>query len=115
MADYYATDEIRRTIAVSVHNDLPPGKWISASAENVLGFGAATYFFARSIYNEYKVPIGIINSSVGGTPIEAWISEEGLEEFPLYVRYAWADNPEGANLYNIEGLPASPFEAAVSK
>jgi sialate O-acetylesterase len=28
---------------------------------------------------------------------------------PLYVRYAWADNPEDANLYNKEGLPASPF------
>lgn len=28
---------------------------------------------------------------------------------PVYVRYAWADNPEGANLYNKEGLPASPF------
>jgi rhamnogalacturonyl hydrolase YesR len=30
---------------------------------------------------------------------------------PLRVRYAWADNPESANLYNREGLPASPFEA----
>jgi sialate O-acetylesterase len=29
---------------------------------------------------------------------------------PVYVRYAWANNPEGANLYNKEGLPASPFE-----
>jgi sialate O-acetylesterase len=28
---------------------------------------------------------------------------------PVAVRYAWADNPENANLYNIEGLPASPF------
>lgn len=28
---------------------------------------------------------------------------------PVAVRYAWADNPEGANLYNKEGLPASPF------
>jgi sialate O-acetylesterase len=28
---------------------------------------------------------------------------------PMYVRYAWADNPFGANLYNKEGLPASPF------
>jgi hypothetical protein len=28
---------------------------------------------------------------------------------PMYVRYAWSDNPEGANLYNREGLPASPF------
>jgi sialate O-acetylesterase len=34
---------------------------------------------------------------------------------PVYVRYAWADNPEGANLYNIEGLPASPFEARPDK
>ena len=30
---------------------------------------------------------------------------------PVAVRYAWADNPEGANLYNEEGLPASPFAA----
>jgi sialate O-acetylesterase len=32
---------------------------------------------------------------------------------PVAVRYAWADNPEGANLYNKEGLPASPFEARI--
>ena len=31
----------------------------------------------------------------------------------LYVRYAWADNPEGTNLYNKEGLPAPPFEATI--
>lgn len=66
----------------SVHKELPAAKWISSSPENVLGFGAVTFFFARSIYNEYKVPIGIINSSVGGTPIEAWTSEEGLKKFP---------------------------------
>jgi len=34
---------------------------------------------------------------------------------PVFVRYAWADNPEGANLYNAEGLPASPFEAVLTK
>ena len=28
---------------------------------------------------------------------------------PVYIRYAWADNPDFANLYNKEGLPASPF------
>ena len=33
---------------------------------------------------------------------------------PVFVRYAWADNPEGANLYNSKGLPASPFSAKVS-
>jgi sialate O-acetylesterase len=30
-------------------------------------------------------------------------------KYPVAVRYAWADDPEGANLYNREGLPASPF------
>ncbi|UPL51203.1 sialate O-acetylesterase [Hymenobacter sublimis] len=33
---------------------------------------------------------------------------------PVAVRYAWADNPEGANLYNKEGLPASSFQASVA-
>ena len=33
---------------------------------------------------------------------------------PVYVRYAWADNPDRANLYNREGFPASPFEAEVT-
>ena len=28
---------------------------------------------------------------------------------PVAIRYAWSNNPEGANLYNREGLPASPF------
>jgi sialate O-acetylesterase len=68
-----------------VHGDLPQGKWMPASPQNVPGFGALTFFFARAIYEEYKVPIGIINSSVGGTPIEAWISEEGLREIPFYA------------------------------
>lgn len=66
----------------SVHKELQAGKWISASPENVLDFGAVTFFFARNLYRENKVPVGIINSSVGGTPIEAWIGEEGLKEIP---------------------------------
>lgn len=68
--------------AGKVHDDLPASKWIEATGKNVLSFGAATYFFAKQIYEKYHVPIGIINSSVGGTPVEAWISEEGLKEFP---------------------------------
>lgn len=31
---------------------------------------------------------------------------------PVAVRYAWVDNPKGANLYNKEGLPASPFRTS---
>jgi len=68
-----------------VHADLPPGKWVKADGKGVLSFGAASYFFAKQLYNKYKVPIGLINSSVGGTPIQAWISEEGLKSAPQYT------------------------------
>ena len=34
---------------------------------------------------------------------------------PVYVRYAWADNPHRANLRNAEGLPAAPFRATIKK
>ena len=62
--------------------DLLLGKWMAANPQDVLAFGAVSYFFAREIHTKHKVPIGIINASVGGTPIEAWISEEGLKDFP---------------------------------
>ncbi|MES2517459.1 MAG: sialate O-acetylesterase [Bacteroidota bacterium] len=61
--------------------DFLQGEWKVANPKDVLTFGAVTYFFARDIYEKYKVPIGIINSSVGGTPIEAWISEGGYKNF----------------------------------
>jgi sialate O-acetylesterase len=52
--------------------------------DEVRPFSAVAYFFARTLYEKYHVPIGLINSSVGGTPIEAWISEEEVEGFFYY-------------------------------
>lgn len=62
-------------------DDLPFGYWKSAVGEDVRPFSAVAYFFALSIYKETGVPIGIINASIGGTPIEAWTSEQGLRDF----------------------------------
>ncbi|HEX2945951.1 MAG TPA: sialate O-acetylesterase [Clostridia bacterium] len=45
-------------------------------------------------------------ASIEGDRVVVWA--DGVAK-PVYARYAWADNPEGANLYNREGLPASPF------
>jgi sialate O-acetylesterase len=61
--------------------DLPTGFWKSAVGDDVRPFSAVAYFFAKKIYEKYHVPIGLINSSVGGTPIEAWTSEEGVKDF----------------------------------
>lgn len=46
------------------------------------------------------------NAIIEGNKVIVW--NDSIKN-PVYVRYAWADNPEGANLYNKEGLPASPF------
>ena len=62
-------------------DDFPAGNWVPAIGDQVRPFSAVAFFFARDLYEKYHVPIGIINSSVGGTPIEAWISEEGLKDF----------------------------------
>ncbi|NEU70163.1 sialate O-acetylesterase [Spirosoma agri] len=63
-------------------SDLPNGQWSAAVGEAVRPFSAVAYFFAKKLYEKYHVPIGIINASVGGTPIEAWTSEAGLTDFP---------------------------------
>lgn len=62
--------------------DYSEGSWSAANPRNVLKFSVVAYFFAKKLYEKYHIPIGIINASVGGTPIEAWTSEDGLREFP---------------------------------
>jgi sialate O-acetylesterase len=63
-------------------DELLTGSWKEANPENVLNFSAVAYFFAKKVYEKYEVPVGLINASVGGTPIEAWISEAGFSHFP---------------------------------
>jgi sialate O-acetylesterase len=68
--------------------DLDNGSWQPANPESVLNFSAVAYFFAKEIYDKYKIPIGLINASLGGSPAEAWISEETLKNFPHYYNEA---------------------------
>ncbi|MGI9467457.1 MAG: sialate O-acetylesterase [Rubripirellula sp.] len=50
------------------------GAWQVCSPETVSSFSATAYFFGRKLQQELNVPVGLINSSVGGTAIEAWTS-----------------------------------------
>jgi sialate O-acetylesterase len=74
----------------TVHDDLPSGRWESANPETVPHFSATAYFFARALFDKYHVPIGLINASVGGTPVESWLSEDALKAFPEYFERAQA-------------------------
>ncbi len=57
------------------------GNWKNCEPENVCNFSATAYYFGLMLYNVLKVPIGLINSSWGGTRIEPWISENGFQKF----------------------------------
>ncbi len=60
------------------------GRWEHADSQNVRTITAVGYFFAKYLYEKYKVPIGLISSNMGGSSAEAWISEESIKSFPMY-------------------------------
>ena len=68
----------------AAQHDFKGGGWQKATPENVLKFSAVAWYFADEFYKKYHVPIGLINASLGGSPAEAWISEDALKEFPAY-------------------------------
>ena len=58
------------------------GQWRACAPETVGGFSAVLYFFGREIHREVGVPVGLVNTSVGGTPIESWVSAETQSSAP---------------------------------
>ena len=59
-------------------------KWKVCNEESIGEFSALGYFFADYIQKEIGVPIGIIDASLGGSPIESWLPEAQIEEFPQF-------------------------------
>ena len=55
------------------------GGWQECSPETVSNFSALAYFFAREIWQHLGIPVGVIDSSWGGTSAEAWISAQSME------------------------------------
>lgn len=62
--------------------DIKGGHWEKAGQDSVGRFSAVGWFFAKDLYQRFKVPIGIISSNMGATPIEAWMSVDALHDFP---------------------------------
>ncbi len=64
------------------------GSWVVCSPETVGAFSAAGYFFGREIHQKIGAPVGLINSSFGGTPVEAWTSMEAQSKLADYKTIA---------------------------
>ncbi len=58
------------------------GRWVVCSPKTVAGFSAAAYFFGRELHKQLNVPVGLINSSWGGTPIQGWTSVKAHQNVP---------------------------------
>jgi len=77
--------KIDREINSIPQNNVNSSKsWQVCDPSTVGEFTAVGYFFAKNIHEKLKIPIGIINSSWGGTNIETWISREGFENSNEY-------------------------------
>lgn len=92
-----------------IHDDLPAAKWVATTPTTVLDVSAASFYFARQLYQKYHVPIGLIASAWDGSAIEPWISAEGFKGMPkfedqiknfrdtAYMNRANAARPAGGN------------------
>jgi sialate O-acetylesterase len=77
--------------------DIPASTWVTCSPETAAQFSAVAFFFGKDIQADQKVPIGLIDSTWGGTPAEAWTSTRALSEnaslMPVFA--SWAKAMEG--------------------
>ncbi|MBA4168232.1 MAG: hypothetical protein H0X41_11960 [Chitinophagaceae bacterium] len=88
--------------------DSTGGKWLGTSPETVGDFSATAYFYARKLHQELHVPIGIIQSSIGGTPAEAWTSKAYLARLKSFDKKI-------AALENLQASARSGQQAAGSE
>ena len=85
--------------------------WQVCDPSTVGEFTAVGYFFAKSIYEKLKIPVGIISSNWGGTNIETWISREAFESSDEYKEMI-ARMPK-VNLDSIAKLKVSGFSKRI--
>ncbi|MEL7533748.1 MAG: sialate O-acetylesterase, partial [Bacteroidota bacterium] len=119
--------QVEKAVASSPRFDCK-GSWAIADAASLKDFSAVAYHFAKELQTDLGVPVGIIHSSWGGTPAEAWMSREQLEQVAVFkpnldkydeaVR-TYRNNPQAPNptyyrnptcLYNAMLAPIIPYE-----
>lgn len=83
-------ERIRQFIVPDKYNykapekDVDNGAWLPATSEFIKDFSAVAYFFAKKVQTETGVPIGLINSALGGSPAQSWISEPAIKQYSKF-------------------------------
>ncbi len=76
--------QVAREIGFAPKDDVSSDGWQAVTPATAARFSAVAYLFGRELQRRYAVPIGLIESSWGGTPAECWISAGGLRRFPEF-------------------------------
>lgn len=76
---------VKKRIAKTPQENLEEGDWWECSPVSSPRFSAVAYFFGRALYLKLKVPIGLINTSWGGTVAETWTSPDAIEKNPDFA------------------------------
>lgn len=77
---------VKRAVAKQPQDDCL-GEWVECSPETAADFSAVGYYFGKELYQKLRTPVGLINSSYGGSPAEAWTSRDTLNNNPLLKIY----------------------------
>lgn len=72
---------VHRKTAITPQKDVSKAEWIVTERSNFNRLSAVAYYFAKSIHQQERIPIGIIHSSWGGSPIETFMSPSALADF----------------------------------
>nr|WP_121273177.1 sialate O-acetylesterase [Pedobacter schmidteae] len=109
---------VKKGMAFTPVQDVASDKgWVSVNPQSVLDFSAVAYFFAKDLYEKYKVPIGVINSSVGGTPAQSWVNNESLKHLPEYDKVAQRlkDTSEVSRILNAHALKSAAWYKSIKE
>lgn len=77
--------KIDRTVAAAPADTVKTTGWQATTPETVGKFTAIGYYFARDLFQKLNVPIGLVNSSWGGTSVESWLSPAALASSPAFA------------------------------
>jgi sialate O-acetylesterase len=81
--------KVQNDLALKPLKDLKTApQWVVCSPETVGDFTAVGYFFAKELAQKLQIPIGLVNSSWGGSQAEGWISKESMESSEQFKNYA---------------------------
>ncbi len=76
--------EVTKAVAAMPKDDIAGGSWKECTPANAGNFTAVGYFFARELVKELNIPVGLINTSWGGTHSETWTSRQAFENDPEF-------------------------------